>query len=271
MSGIGESHGCISVLNGIVDGTGAVIGIDLLTEAAYDERGTEQFVRVIGEETDDSLAKICVRRSLERIGRNPNVDYQLTIKSQIPPSRGLKSSSSVCNAIVKAIMDAYHVDMDIMEIIRLGVECAKEAKVTVTGSFDDACGCELGGFLVTRNYENKIVKKESFGKYDVVICSPEYTKRKVPKEAYQAVAPQMREIQKVAETNVLRALTMNGKLIAEVTGEGTELIDELLDRGALAAGISGTGPAVAAVCEPGRGREIAKGLNCPTIVTETRP
>ena len=270
MSGIGESHGCISVLNGIVDGTGAVIGIGLLTEAAYDERGTEPFVRVIGEETDDNLARICVRRALERIGRNPHVDYQLTIKSQIPPSRGLKSSSSVCNAIVKAVMDAYHVDMDIMEIIKLGVECAKEAKDTVTGSFDDACGCELGGYIVTRNYENRIVKKEPFGKYDVVLCSPEYTKTQVPKEAYQAVAPEMREIQKVAETDVLKALTMNGRLIARVTGEGTELIDRALELGALAAGISGTGPAVAVVCEPGQGSEIAKGLNCPTIVTVTR-
>ncbi|MCQ2079984.1 MAG: shikimate kinase, partial [archaeon] len=98
MSGIGESHGCISVLNGIVSGTGAVIGINLVTEAAYDEKGTEQFVRIIGSEsTDDNLARICVRRTLERIGKDPKVNYQLTIKSEIPPSRGLKSSSSACN------------------------------------------------------------------------------------------------------------------------------------------------------------------------------
>lgn len=270
MSGIGESHGCISVMNGIVSGKGAVIGIDLLTEAAYDERGTEPYVKVIGEETDDNLARICVRRTLERIGRNPNVDYHLTIRSQIPPSRGLKSSSSVCNAVIKAVLDAYHVDMDALEMIKLGVECAKEAKVTVTGSFDDACGCEFGGYILTDNYDNRILKREPFGDYDVIICSPEYTKRKVPPEEYRAAAGEMAEIRKIAETDVLKALTMNGRLIANITGEGTEIIDLALDAGALAAGISGTGPAVAVVCEKGRGKDIAEKLPCNTIITETR-
>lgn len=270
MSGIGESHGCISVLNGIVSGTGAVIGINLVTEAAFEEKGPEQFVRTIGAETDDTLARICVARTLERIGRNPRIGYRLTIKSEIPPSRGLKSSSSVCNAVIKAVLDAYDVGMDTMDMIRLGVECAKEAGVTVTGSFDDACGCEFGGYVVTDNYGNRILRKEPFGKYDVILCSPEYTKKKVPKEAYNAVAPEMEKIKMIAETDILGALTLNGKLIAGVTGESTEIIDKALELGASAAGISGTGPAVAVVCETGKGREIADKLPCFTIVTETR-
>ena len=59
MSGIGESHGCISVINGIVNGRAAVLGINLLTEASYSEIGTEQYVKVIGsEDTDDALVRI---------------------------------------------------------------------------------------------------------------------------------------------------------------------------------------------------------------------
>ncbi|MCQ2085448.1 MAG: shikimate kinase [archaeon] len=270
MSGIGTSHGCISVLNGIVSGTGAVIGIALTTEAAFDLRGTEPYVKIIGEDTDDNLARICVRRTLERIGQDPGVNYHLTIKSEIPPSRGLKSSSSVCNAVIKAVLDAYDEEMDTIEMIKLGVECAKEAKVTVTGSYDDACGCELGGYIVTSNYENRILKQEPLARYDVILCTPDYIKNKVPKEKYQAVAPEMEEIKKIAETDVLKALTLNGKLIAGVTGESTEIIDKALELGALAAGISGTGPAVAVVCETGKGKEIAEKLPCNTIVTETR-
>lgn len=271
MNGIGESFGCISVLNGIVDGNGAVIGIKLRTEAAYSEKGPEQYVRIIGSEsTDDNLARICVRRTLERIGKDPETNYQLIVKSEIPPSRGLKSSSSACNAIIKAVLDAHSVEMDVMDVILLGVECAKEAKVTVTGSFDDACGCELDGFTATYNYENRVLRRESFGKYDVIICTPEYIKKKVPKEEYQKVADQMKEIRKLSETDILQALTLNGKLIANVTGEGTALIDKALELGAVAAGISGTGPAVAVVCESGKGRGIASELPCNTIVTETR-
>ncbi|MCQ2070960.1 MAG: shikimate kinase [archaeon] len=271
MTGRGISHGCISVLNGIVSGTGAVIGTAMVTEAEYEETGTEQKVTIIGaEQPDDNLARICVRRALETAGKDTSVGYILVIRSDIPPSRGLKSSSSVCNAILHAVFDHHGFKIDDMELVLLGVECAKEGKVTVTGSFDDACGCEFGGYIVTNNYENKVLKQTTFGKYDVVLCTPEYTKRKVPRAEYEAVAPEMEEIKAIAETDVLKALTLNGKLIARVTGEDTGIIDKALGLGALAAGISGTGPAVAVVTESGKGKELAEKLPCNTLVTETR-
>lgn len=73
MTGKGESHGCISVMNGIVSGTGAVIGIALRTRASYDEGGKTQDVRIGGSEsTDDRLARICVGRTLDAIGVDPS-------------------------------------------------------------------------------------------------------------------------------------------------------------------------------------------------------
>lgn len=41
--------------------------------------------------------------------------------------------------------------MDLIDLIHLGVKCAREAQVTVTGSFDDACGSGFGGFVMTDN------------------------------------------------------------------------------------------------------------------------
>lgn len=271
MTGRGVSHGCVSVMNGIVSGIGAVIGIALKTEAVYAERGKTQTVSIEGsEEVDGTLAGICVRRTLERIGADLYAGYDLSISSEIPPSRGLKSSSSVCNAVIYAVLAHHGVSADAMDVVKLGVECAKEAKVTVTGSFDDACGCELGGFIVTDNYRNEILRREPFGRYDVVLCVPENTKVRTPPEKYRAAAAEMEGIRRVCETDPLKAMTMNGRLIARVTGVSEELIDEALAHGALAAGISGTGPAVAAIAERGRGAEIAAGLRCRTIVTETR-
>lgn len=270
MSGIGLSHGCISVVNGIVNGKAAVIGTVQETEAVYREADDEQIVRIIGEETEDNLVRICVRRTLERLGIDTDIGYRLTIKSDIPPSRGLKSSSSVCNAVVKSVLDAYGSDLPALDAVLLGVECAREAKVTVTGSFDDACGCEFGGLIYTDNYKDAILRREPFGKYDVVLCTPDRTKVRVPRERYMAESAQMEAIQKIAETDPLRALTLNGALIAKITGENTDLMDRALKYGALAAGISGTGPAVAVVAESGAGRDIAAQLPCRTIVTETR-
>ena len=70
------------------------------------------------------------------------------------------------------------------------------------------------------------------------------------------------------------ALLRNGSLtptkIAEITGESQEIIDDLLEAGALAAGISGTGPAVAALCRKGEGKGISARLPYRTLLAETR-
>ena len=270
MIGEGTSYGCISVMNGIVSGTGAVIGIDLATHAVYREEGTAQEVEVVGEQTDTGLARICVRRALESIGADPSVGYHLSVSSDIPPSRGLKSSSSVCNAVIKAVYSAHGAEADVMDIIELGVQCAKEARVTVTGSFDDAVGCELGGFIVTDNRTDTILRKEPVDPMDAIVFVPERVKVRVPRESYEARAADMEMIKEVCLRDPLAAMTMNGRLIAEITGESQEIIDDLLEAGALAAGISGTGPAVAALCRKGEGKGISARLPYRTLLAETR-
>ena len=104
----------------------------------------------------------------------------------------------------------------------------------------------------------------------MIICTPEYTKRKVSKEEYQAVASEMEEIQSIAKEDPLKALTLNGRLIAEVTHTDNSIAEKALGAGALAAGISGTGPAIAVIAEKGHGKSISDELPCTTILTETR-
>ena len=271
MIGHGTSRGCISVMNGIVNGTGAVIGISLETSADYEECGTEQKVIISGGDViDDTLVRICVRKTLNALGIDANKPYRVTVRSEIPPSRGLKSSSSVCNAVIKSVLDLYGRKMDPMDVVLLGVECAREAKVTITGSFDDAYGCEMGGFAITDNTRDIVLRSEPFPKYDVVLCIPERTKKAVPKETYNAASPEMEEIGRTCETDILAAMTMNGRLIAKITGEDPSTIDKALSMGALAAGISGTGPAVAIIAAKGDGKRIADRMECETIIAETR-
>ncbi len=269
MTGTGVSHGCISVINGIVNGTGAVIGIALETVATYTEGGDSRKVIIEGEKTGDRLAKLCVKRTLEHLGA-ADCNYTLTIRSQIPPSRGLKSSSSVCNAVIKAVLDKHGADMNTLDMIKLGVECAKEAGVTVTGSFDDACGCEIGGFVMTYNYENRILEQRPVRKDAVVLCIPGHVKRKVPKEEYQARSRIIEQAIALCETDIYSAMTLNGRAIAEVTRESGDLIDIAIQNGAIAAGVSGTGPAVGIICSKEDAVRIAQAMPCETIITEVR-
>ena len=269
MIGRGTSHGCISVINGIVCGTAAVLGIALKTDAVYEEGGTEKKVLIEGTDTDDTLARICVSDALAYIGAR-ETGYTLRISSEIPPSRGLKSSSSVCNAVVKAVLDAHGVAADPIEMIKIGVGSAIKAGVTVTGSFDDACGCELGGFVMTDNYTNTVLKRTPADGYSVVLFVPDETKIRVPREKYEERAGDMKEAIAVCDYDIYKAMTMNGRIVSEITGTSADLIDAALSAGAIAAGVSGTGPAVAAICAKEDARKIAESADCKTVITEMR-
>ena len=84
MTGIGVSYGAVSVMNAIPCGIGSTIGIDLKTEAVFDISDKTEIVLVGRPEVRDSLARTCVKRTLEWIGKEP-VQYKLTSRS---PLRG---------------------------------------------------------------------------------------------------------------------------------------------------------------------------------------
>lgn len=254
--GRGESHGCISVVNAIFTGTGAVIGVNLATSAQYRGAGDGQSVDVSPGGVDDTLARICVRRALERVGEDPEGGYELCVVSEIPPSRGLKSSSSACNAVIKAVLDYHGFEMDAMDVILLGVECAREAGVTVTGSFDDACGCELGGFIVADNVRNRVLIRRPAEDLDVMISVPDSVKGCVPPENYRALAPEMEEVLSILDEDPYRAMTLNGRLVARAANLSGTVADRAMGEGALAASFSGTGPAVAALVGKGQRPEF---------------
>lgn len=64
-------------------------------------------------------------------------------------------------------------------------------------------------------------------------------------------------------------MTLNGRIVAEITGMSADIIDTAMASGAVAAGVSGTGPAIAVVCNPGDEDRISSALGCRTIITET--
>ena len=215
------------------------------------------------ERPDDRTAKVCVENAYAFSGIPCPSGYILEIGSEIPASRGLKSSSSVCNAVLEAVFDEISrkhgaenpkLPEDPVSLIRLGVDCARQAGVTVTGAFDDACGCHLGGFVMTDNREDRLLfRRPYFGDFDVVIAVPGKMIRKteLPTEKMKAAAGRSLEIASIAVVRPFDALTKNGGLIAEILGEDNSAAEKALSLGAFAAGMSGTGPAVAFLLEKG--------------------
>ena len=270
MTGHGISYGAISVMNAIPCGIGSTIGIRLKTEAVFSPSGVTKVTLVDRPDTSDKLARKCVSRTLESIGTGP-MDYELTVRTDIPPSMGLKSSSSVCNAVISSVLDHFGVQWGPLEVIRLGVECAKECKVTITGAFDDACGCHLGGLVVTDNSKNELILRKDIPRYDVVICVPDrkIPKNKVPVERYRELRDEYETLVPGIGDRYLDVLNRNGELVGGIVGTD-DIAGNAMRLGALAAGVTGTGPAVAVVCRENDGQRIADALDCRTIVTSTR-
>lgn len=276
MTGEGRSHGSITVINAMPCGIGATIGVGLNTSARFSEHGDARVVRINNDVSEDTnMARICVRRAYERAGIEEPEGWSLETDSQIPVSRGLKSSSCACNAILRAVFSHLDFSMDPVDLIRLGVECAREAKVTVTGSFDDACGCGLGGLVMTDNRRDEIIDRADIGDYDVVIHVPAFKIRKtgLPLDRLYEVAPLIQRAIDITMSDPFAAMTMNGRIISEASGVDNSVAERALDMGALGAGMSGSGPAVAIVVAEGDGKKFAEDMGMTSeeiILTVTR-
>lgn len=271
-----RAHGAVSIVNAIPTGVGAAMGVDLWTEAeveVFEGRGVEVEILGAGDE-DTSLAERAVEKVFERAGRR-GLGARARTLSSIPIGRGLKSSSAAANAIALATARALGLRVGGEELVRLAVEAAVEAGVTITGAFDDAYTSFFGGANVTDNRGRRLLKRVPIPEeLRVLILVPEervYT-RTVDVEALRGVARLAERMIKLALSGRLwEAMTLNGLAVAGVLGMDISPALDALRAGALGAGVSGTGPAVAAVAPPNRAVEVERALHEYGAVLRARP
>jgi len=258
MSGKGLSHGAGTIVNAIANGRGAAFGVDLRTEAEVelDSSGIID-VRIEGFEGEGpELAERCVRNVLAKTAKDEGYGAKVTTRSQIPISRGLKSSSAAANAIVLATLDALGVKFDPIKAIKIGTKSAIEAKVSVTGAFDDACASMLGGVVITDNRTERLLKRDRLPEgMKAVIHVPPFQVRKgsLPLERFKAMAPAAQAaFERAKKGEYKEAMIINSLACTSALGLSMEPTYKALAAGAYAAGLSGTGPATVILVEEGR-------------------
>lgn len=271
------AHGAITIVNAIPSGLGVAMGIDLWTEASvefgeYD--GIE--VRIMDAvEEGKNLAEKVVEKILKKAGLR-GLGARVKTRSNIPIGKGLKSSSAAANAIALASAKALSLDLSPEEVVLIGVEASIEAGVSITGAYDDSYTSFFGGINITDNISRRVLRRfRAPDDLRILIMVPEeklYT-RDVDVEALRGV----QEISKKAVAMALdgrfwEAMTINGLIISAALKIDPKPIIEALRRGALAAGVSGTGPSIAAVLDEnhidevrelfeGYGRVLETGVN----------
>jgi len=188
------------------------------------------------------------------LGVDRRLGARVETSSTIPIAVGLKSSSAASNAIALATLKALGKKLSGLDIVKLGVDASIQAGVTKTGAFDDATACYFGGLILADNLRRRIVKRFCPRKeMRVLIHIPNkkaYTSG-VDRRLLKPIAPLIQAaFREACDGNYWAAMTMNGLTYAELLGRDTTPAKLALEEGAIAAGLSGKGPATAAIVEP---------------------
>ena len=274
-----EAHGAISIINAIVGGKGCSLGVGLKVEVEVEisDNCGDLILQIEGVEYTDRdlvLATNVARGILSRLTQD-KIGLRIKTNSEIPIARGLKSSSTSSNAMVLATAAALGIGLDDMVAVQCGVGACLDAGVTLTGAFDDACASYFGGYCLTNNIGMKLLRHEK-GPADlkVVIYVPydRFEKKDVDKSTLAIFKPFAEQVFLMADQGrYMEALTMNGLLYSAALGWDPRIATRAISNGAVAAGLSGTGPAVAALCPVNcveTVKELFSQLDGNTIVTD---
>jgi shikimate kinase len=247
-------HGAISIVNAIATGRGSALGISLKVTAKVsleNGRGIK-----FDNRREDKLISTIVYKTIpaEVIANNM---ISIKIESEIPCGFGLKSSSAVSNAIALACSRLVNKDICDFRVLDIAVDASLDAKVSITGAYDDATACYFGGFVLTDNYARKLIGRERAPEYLYAIIL-------VPQDESRSNIHRLRTLSdffidsfKLAEAGEYwKALKLNGVLASAALSLKYEPVLAALEKHALAAGVSGNGPSVVAVAYENRVDDI---------------
>jgi shikimate kinase len=276
LRGVGRAAAAITIVNALPTGVGCALGIGLYATAEVTLRardpGTPNTVR-IPEGARTPLVESALRGALDHFGMPHEVEADLSLRSDIPPSRGLKSSSAVASAIALAVARASGRSPDPLETARLSADVSKAAGLSATGAFDDALAGLSGDFVVTDNSHGTVLRAgPADPDWEVALLVPGGTHRPSPewKKEFEAHAPEGRKaVEAALSGDWWEAMTLNTELVERTMHyEYAPVRERLRRQGALGSGVSGLGPALAAVAPRRRMRDLLDAL--PAALGERR-
>jgi shikimate kinase len=263
---VGEaaSRGAATIVNAIACGKGAAFGISLEVDARVELGSGDGPIDLDGPKEGERLAEGCVRSTASAAGAGP-VQGRVVVRSEIPMSKGLKSSSSVSNVVVLAALRALGKDMNDEALLNVAIDESIRAGVTVTGAFDDAAACHFGGLVVTDNTSRTVMKRGMLPPSLVVLVhvpAARISKSSIDKERFVARRDEFETALALAtKEKYSEAMALNSRATAEALGLSDDAPSAARMAGAFAAGITGTGPASVALCRRDRVGDVEKALS----------
>ncbi len=258
MRGVGRASGAITIVNALPTGIGCALGIGLYVDAevtltpAAPGSAHEPFGLIADDGVRTPLVETAVRFARRRYSPDATWTTELRLRSEIPPARGLKSSSAVASAIVRAVATAAGAAPSDIEVARLAAEIARAAGLSATGAFDDALAGLSSGFVVTDNTHDELLRTGTADPaWSVALYVPRATHAPSPgwsEEFRRAAADGRRAATASLRADWWTAMDLNSDLVERTMGyDYAELRRLLRELGALGVGVSGLGPSLAVV------------------------
>jgi shikimate kinase len=243
-----EVHGAVSIVNAVATGKGSALGISLKVTAEVEFQKGRGMRVITGRNGDDELIKNIIQKTISKEIIESNM-ISVKVDSEIPIGYGLKSSSAVSNAVALACSQIEKEDdVNDYAILEVAVRSSLEAKVSLTGAYDDATACYFGGFTVTDNYSRRLVRRERAPEnlYAIILLPSNTSRGDVRK--LSNLSDIFIDAFRFAESGQYwKAMKLNGVLASAALSSSYIPVMVAMEHGALSASISGNGPSIAAV------------------------
>ena len=246
--GRGSANGGVSVLHAAGLGKGCSIGIELSTEVSLVAGEAE----VSSDEHGilDSVMAVWTESGYPR----PD-DTGWMVSSEVPIGQGLKSSAALACAAAMALNEASWTALSDFDIVDIAVAAQRRAGCTITGSMDDAWAAISPGWKLVDPIQSSRDSVLLEGDIDEGLTVLIALRGPRPAEMQPDSFSNQRKIferamASLSSGSVLSAMSANGMAVAAATGddEALRICNSVIARGAIAAGVSGSGPAIAIVC-----------------------
>ncbi|MDA4111079.1 MAG: shikimate kinase [Thaumarchaeota archaeon] len=283
---MGFAHSAISVVNALASGKGVTIGIDIPCKVSAEfisQKIGDNFskIKIIGISSDPhELVNRSASYSLKSVGAklSHSEGIRLKIDSLVPVAVGLKSSSAVSAAVVSAVLGLFTKDTETNKILRISSIASKDSGASLTGAFDDAGACFLGGMVFADNLKFKLLKHQRVPNDlgEIVKLLIPLRKRKLTSSIDRSIYVKQKDESMEAfryalDGVVAQAMLLNSIIQCLVLRYSLRPVVSALHEGASASGISGKGPAVAALCRSSKiasrvsSRWVEENPNCKVI------
>lgn len=262
------SHSAITVVSAFSTGKGVTIGTDLECRVVAElipRENRDSAIHTVSEVPDPhKLVECCVRESLHHLGaRIPKGETLcITIDSDIPPAVGLKSSSAVSVAVVEATVDLLFKGGNnrpkLKDILTISCLASIASRASLTGAFDDAAAGLLGGLVFSDNPKFKLLEHRELNRdlgsmIKILVPGEEKKTSSLSLSDYQKFSDQSTEAIEFARNGIIvQAMFLNSIIHSLIHKYSLEPIASSISEGASACGITGKGPAIAAICPNAR-------------------